>query len=156
MALKVGETAPEFSLFDATKQLRSLSEFRGKNVVLAFYPAAFTGVCSKEVCTFRDSIEELGALHATVIAISVDPPFSNRAFAEKYNVNFPLLSDFTRYVSSQYCGLMMDFSGVGGYTAAKRSVFVLDSEGIVRYTWISENPGVEPNYDDIRMILSSL
>lgn len=156
MALKVGDKAPAFTLFDTTKQTRSLSDYLGTTVVLAFYPAAFTGVCAKEMCTFRDSLAELNAMDATVLAISVDPPFSARAFAEQNKLNFPVLSDFTRHVSAQYCGLVMDLGGVAGYTAAKRSVFILDAEGIVRYAWISDNPGIEPNYEEIKNALSSI
>jgi peroxiredoxin len=155
MAIKIGDKAPEFSLVDTTKKPRTLSEFLGKKTVVIFYPGAFTGVCTKEVCAFRDSFETLNGLNAQVIGISVDPPFSNRVFAEQNKLNFVLLSDITRYVSAQYAGLYMDFSGVAGYTAAKRSVFVLDQQGIVKYAWISDNPGAEPNYDEVKGALAS-
>lgn len=155
MALRVGDKALEFTLVDTTKKPRSLSEFLGKKTVVAFYPAAFTGVCAKEMCTFRDSLGALNDMDAQVVAISVDPPFSNRAFAEQNKLNFPVLSDFTRHVSSQYAGLYMDLGGVAGYTAAKRSVFVLDKDGVVKYAWISENPAAEPNYDEVKNALAS-
>ncbi len=150
MPLKVGDQAPPFSLVDSTKKLRTLSEFLGSKTVILFYPGAFTGVCSKEMCTMRDSITTFGSLNAKVVAISVDAPSSNKAFSEQNKLNFPLLSDFTRYVSIQYAGLYMDFSGIPGYTAAKRSVFVLDKDGVVRYAWISENPGAEPDYEEVK------
>lgn len=150
MALKVGDQAPPFSLVDSSKKLRTLQEFLGSKTVVVFYPGAFTGVCSKEMCTLRDSITTFGNIDAKVVGISVDAPFSNKAFSEKNNLNFPLLSDFSRYVSIQYAGLYMDFSGIPGYTAAKRSVFVLDKNGVVQYAWISENPGAEPNYDELK------
>lgn len=156
MALKVGDKATEFTLVDTGKKSRTLSEFLGKKTVLAFYPAAFTGVCAKEMCTFRDSLAELNSIDANVVAISVDPPFSNRAFAEQNKLNFPVLSDFTRHVSSQYAGLYMDLGGVAGYTAAKRSIFVLDKNGVVTYAWISDNPGAEPNYEEVKNALSSI
>jgi peroxiredoxin len=156
MPLKVGDKAPAFTLVDTTRQMRSLSDYFGKKTVLAFYPAAFTGVCAKEMCALRDSLSELNSMNANVLAISVDPPFSARAFAEQNKLNFPVLSDFTRHVSAQYCGLVMDLGGIAGYTAAKRSVFVLDAQGIVRYAWISDNPGVEPNYDDVRAALATI
>ncbi len=156
MALKVGDKAPEFSLIDTGKKTRTLSEFLGKKTVVAFYPAAFTGVCAKEMCTFRDSLASLNNMNANVVGISVDPPFSNRAFAEQNKLNFPVLSDFTRHVSSQYAGLYMDLGGVAGYTAAKRSVFVLDKSGVVKYAWISDNPSAEPNYDEVKSALAAM
>ncbi len=156
MALKVGDKAPEFSLVDTRKKYRTLGEILGKKTIIAFYPAAFTGICTKEMCSFRDSLASLNNMNATVVGISVDPPFSNRAFAEQNKLNFPVLSDFTRDVSSQYSGLYMDLGGVAGYTAAKRSVFVLDESGVVKYAWISDNPGAEPNYDEVKSALAAI
>ncbi|MEK7251526.1 MAG: peroxiredoxin [Bacteroidota bacterium] len=156
MALKVGDKAPEFSLVDTRKKYRTLGEILGKKTIIAFYPAAFTGICTKEMCSFRDSLASLNNMNANVVGISVDPPFSNRAFAEQNKLNFPVLSDFTRDVSSQYSGLYMDLGGVAGYTAAKRSVFVLDESGVVKYAWISDNPGAEPNYDEVKSALAAI
>ena len=154
MALKKGDRAPAFTLYDTAKKLRSLNEFLGRKTVLAFYPGAFTGVCTKEMCTFRDSLASLESLDAQIVGISVDAPFSNRAFAEQNKLTFPLLSDFSREVSQNYCGLYQDFSGLKSYTASKRSVFVLDTSGIVQYVWITDNPGVEPAYGEIEKALS--
>jgi peroxiredoxin len=156
MALKVGDKAPDFELVDTNRKQRRLSEFAGKKVVLAFYPAVFTGVCSREMCFFRDSLDALNNMEAQVFGISVDPPFSNKVFAEENKLNFPVLSDFTRHVSAQYAGLYMDLGGVSGYTAAKRSVFVLDKNGIVRYAWISDNPAAQPNYDEVKDTVATL
>lgn len=156
MPLKIGDKAPDFTLTDTDKKARSLKEFAGKNLVLAFYPGAFTGVCTKEMCSFRDSMANLNNLNAQVIGISVDSPFSNKAFAAQNNLQFPLLSDITRSVSQQYAGLYNDFAGVSGYTAAKRSVFVIDKTGVVRYAWISDSPGVEPNYSEVASSVSTL
>ena len=156
MPLNVGDHAPDFVLFDTDRKPRTLSEFRGKKVVLAFYPAAFTGVCTKEMCTFRDAFAELASLDAQVLGISVDSPFTNKAFAAQYELPFPLLSDFTRYVSAIYTGLYNDQGGSPGDTASKRSVFVLDREGVVRYAWISDVSRAEPNYDEIKNVLTSL
>ena len=155
MALKVGDKAPEFTLFDTGRKHRSLSEFLGNKTVLAFYPGAFTGVCTKEMCTFRDSHASFGNLNAQVVGISVDAPAANKGFGDQYNLGFPLLSDFTREVSKQYCGIYQDFGGLTGYTAAKRSVFVLDGEGTVKYAWISEDPGVQPDFDEVSKALGS-
>ncbi len=154
MPVNVGQKAPEFKLIDTERKERSLSEFHGKKTVLVFYPGAFTGVCTKEMCALRDSMYRFNELHANVVGISVDSPFANKGFAAQNNLQFPLLSDHTRDVSKQYAGLYTDFAGVKGYTAAKRSVFVLDESGVVRYVWITENPGVEPNYDEIAKALA--
>ena len=145
MAPTVGQKAPDFSLVDTDLKSRSLAEFKGKKLILAFYPAAFTGVCTQELCTFRDNLSQLGNLGAAVLGISVDTPFSNKAFAEKNQINFPLLSDYGCEVISSYDVRFPDLAGLKGYTVAKRAVFVLDREGVIRYAWISEDPKKEPN-----------
>lgn len=155
MALSVGAKAPDFSLFDTEKKVRTLSEFLGKKAVLAFYPGAFTAPCTNELCAFRDSLSALNSLNARVVGISVDAPFANKAFADHNKLNFPLLSDFTREVTKKYGGVYEDFAGMKGYSAAKRAVFVLDAQGTVKYAWISEVPGVEPNYDEVKKAVSS-
>ncbi|NOY06138.1 MAG: peroxiredoxin [Chlorobi bacterium] len=152
----VNNKAPDFTLPDTNREMVSLSALSGRNVVLAFYPAAFTGVCEKELCAFRDSLAELNDLDAEVLAVSVDPPFANAAFAERNNLNFPVLSDYKREVVSAYGVNHDDFAGLEGYTAAKRSVFVLDAQGTVRYKWVSDDPGVEPNYDEVKAALAGL
>jgi peroxiredoxin len=155
MSVSVGQKAPDFSLPDTEKKVRSLSEFKGKKTVLAFFPGAFTGVCTKEMCALRDSMSRLNELNAHVVGISVDSPFANKAFAEKNNLQFPLLSDFTRNTIQRYAGIHEEFAGVKGYTASKRAVFVLDKEGTIKYAWISENPAVEPPYDEVTKVLAS-
>ncbi len=156
MSIEIGKKAPDFKLYDTEKRERSLSEFSGKNVVLAFYPGAFTGVCTKEMCSFRDSLSKFNSLNAQVIGISVDGPFSNKAFADQNKLNFPLLSDFNREVVRTYDVRLDNFAGLIGYTAAKRSVFVLDKQGVVRHKWVSENPGVEPDYNEVLNAVESL
>jgi peroxiredoxin len=153
MALLVGSKAPEFILFDTEKKPRLLSEFRGKNVVLAFFPGAFTGVCTKELCTFRDAMSNFNNLNAQVVGVSVDSPFANKAFAGQNNLQFPLLSDYSREVSKQYGGVHEDFAGMKGYSASKRAVFIVDAYGNVKYAWVSENPGVEPDYEAVTQAL---
>ena len=153
MAVKVGNIAPDFLLFDTDKKPRSLSEFRGQNVVLVFYAGAFTGVCTKEMCTFRDSLTKFNELNSQVIGISVDSPFANKAFATQNNLKFPLLSDYSRVVSKQYGGVYEDFAGMQGYSASKRAVYIIDANGTVKYEWVSENPGVEPDYETISKYL---
>lgn len=156
MTVAVGSPAPNFALFDNTKQRVSLADQRGKTVVLAFYPAAFTAVCEKELCSFRDSLAALNSLNAAVFGVSVDAPFANKAFAERNGLNFPLLSDYARETVRAYGVAHDDFAGMPGYTAAKRSVFVIDGEGVVRYAWVAPNPGVEPNYDEVKTAVSQL
>jgi len=156
MPLTVGDKAPDFVLFDTERKPRTLHEFLTKKLVVAFYTAAFTSVCTKEMCTFRDSLERLSSLDAQIVGISVDAPFTNKAFAQQYGITFPLLSDFSRHVSSIYTGLYVDHGGIPGYTASKRSVFVLDREGVVRYAWIAEVSRDEPNYEEIQRVLATL
>jgi peroxiredoxin len=155
MALTVGSKAPAFTLVDTERKPRSLDEFLGKKTVLVFYPGAFTGVCTKEMCSFRDSLAAFNSMNAQVVGISVDSPFANKAFADVNKITYPLLSDYTKSVSASYTGLYDSFAGLAGYTAAKRSVFVLDATGVVKYAWISENPGAEPNYDEVKKAIAA-
>lgn len=142
----VGQNAPDFTLPNTSREAISLSGLRGQKVVLAFFPAAFTGVCEKELCTFRDALASFNELNATVLGISVDSPFSNGAFAAKNGVNFPVLSDYTRATVAAYGIELHDFAGLAGYTASKRAVFVVDEGGKITYEWVGPNPGVEPDY----------
>ena len=153
---KVGDLALDFILPDIELKPRSIKEFLGKKVVLAFFVGAFTSTCTKEVCEFRDSMARLVDLNAQVVGISVNDPFSNRAFAEKNRLPFPVLSDYNRDVIKQWGLELFDFAGLKGYTVAKRSIFILDETGIVRYVWISEDPSVEPNYDEIQKALEQI
>ena len=154
--VKVGDKAPDFTLADMDKKPRSLHEFLGKKVVLAFYVGAFTSTCTKEVCEFRDSMARLVDLNAQVIGVSVNDPFSNKAFAEKNRLPFPVLSDYNREVIKTYGVELFDFAGLKGYTVAERSIFILNEEGFVRYMWISEDPSVEPNYQEIQKALEEI
>lgn len=156
MAVKVGDKAPDFTLIDTERKSRSLSEFRGKNTVLAFFPGAFTGVCTKEMCTLRDTMTKFSSMNAQVVGVSVDSPFANEGFAGQNNLQFPLLSDYKREAVKLYGIPLENFAGLQGYTVAKRAVYVLDKDGTVSYTWVSDNPGVEPNYDEISKALSSI
>jgi len=155
MALTVGSKAPDFTLVDTDRKPRSLKEFTGKRVVLAFFPGAFTGVCTKEMCTIRDAMASFNAMAAQVVGISIDSPFANKAFVDQNKLAFPVLSDYTKEVSKSYCGLYDDFAGLKGYTAAKRAVFILDAAGIVKNVWICDSPGNEPPYEEITKALRS-
>jgi glutaredoxin-dependent peroxiredoxin len=125
--LKVGDKAPDFSLPDIELRLRSLKEFEGQKVLLAFFVGAFTSTCTKEMCMFRDSMARLINLKTQIIGISVNDPFSNKAFAEKNRLPFPVLSDYKREVIRKYGLELADFAGLQGYTVAKRSIFILDN-----------------------------
>jgi peroxiredoxin len=121
---------------------------RGGRVVLAFYPAAFTGVCAKEMCTFSDRIASLESCGSSVLGISVDSPFSNSAFAEANDISFPLLSDVHRETVNAYDIALDDFV-ISGYTVAQRSIFVVEADGSIGYTWVADNPGQEPDYEAV-------
>ena len=152
----IGSAAPDFTLPNDKREAVQLSSLRGKNVVLAFFPAAFTGVCEKELCTFRDSLAAFNDLDAAVFGVSVDAPFANAAFAQRNSLNFPILSDYARTAVAAYGVAHDDFAGMAGYTAAKRSVFVVDKEGKVQYAWVADNPGQEPNYDEVQAAVRAL
>ena len=154
MAADVSSKAPYFNLLNTKRESVTLDSLSGKKAVLAFFPAAFTGVCETELCTFRDSMAELNGLNATVVGISVDSPFSNGAFAEKNTIEYPILSDYSRAAVNAYGVAQNDFVGMTGYTVAKRSIFVLDVNGIITYKWVSDDPGKEPLYDEIKAALA--
>ena len=153
--LEIGDKAPDFALYDADVKMRALSEFlaEGEKTILAFYPGAFTGTCTKEMCAFRDMHEELQRLKAKVVGISVDPPFANKAFAEKHGLTFTLLSDFGRQVVRDYGVLWNDLGGMKGYDSANRAVFVVGGDGKIVYRWVGENPGKYPDFEAIRKAL---
>ena len=149
----IGKSAPDFTLPNTSRDAISLSALRGKKVVLAFFPAAFTGVCTKEMCTFQESLGELNDANATVLGISADTPFSNGAFASANGLTFDLLSDYTRSVIEAYGIALHDFAGMAGYTASERAVFIVNEEGVVSYEWVGPNPGVEPDYAAVKAAL---
>ncbi len=146
----IGDKAPEFELPDPDMKLHKLSEYRGKKTILAFFPAAESPVCTAEMCAFRDSIDQLRDLDANVVGISVDGPFANKFFVQNRHLNFPVLSDYKRDVIKKYGIVMKNLGSLKDYDAAKRSIFILDGNGNVIYRWISENPLVEPNYNEIK------
>ncbi|HKM60009.1 MAG TPA: redoxin domain-containing protein [Candidatus Bathyarchaeia archaeon] len=154
--VKVGDKAPDFTLPDTDKKPRSLKEFLGQKVVLAFFVGAFTATCTKEMCEFRDSMSRLTDLEAQVVGVSVNDPFSNKAFVEKNRLPFPVLSDYNRDVVRKYGLELSDFAGLKGYTVAKRSIFILDMNGTVMYVWVSDDPAVEPNYQEIQRALEKI
>ena len=154
MAATVGSKAPDFTLMNDKREEVTLSSQKGHPVVLAFFPAAFTGVCTKELCTFRDSMAKLNAANATVYGISVDTSFSLATFKKDQNLNFPLLSDFNKEVIQAYGVFNPDMIGLKGI--AKRSTFVIDKDGIVRHAEVLEDARNEPNYDKVFETLAKL
>ena len=155
MTLNVGDQAPNFELVDTELKMRTLDEFKGKKIILSFFVAASSPVCETEMCTFRDSWDELLKLGAQVIAISNDGPFANKAFAEKNNLKFPILGDYKSKTIRDYDVLMPHLLHVKDYDAAKRSIFIVDEKGEIVYKWVSDNPLVEPNYQEIKDFLST-
>ena len=155
MAAEAGAKAPDFTLPNQDRQPVTLSEQLQRGpVVLAFVPAAFSSVCTKELCTFRDSIAQLDSLNATVLGISVDTFFTLKAWAEKEGLTFPLLSDFNKTVLPQYGVFNEDMIGLKGI--AKRAVFVIDRNGIVRYREVLDDARNEPDYGKVKQALASL
>lgn len=152
----IGDTAPSFTLYDADKKERSLSEFlvKGKKTILAFYPGAFTSTCTQEMCTFRDMSADLQMLNGKLVAISVDPPFAQKAFAEKFSLNFPLLCDFKREAVQKYGVAWKNLGNVEGYDTANRAIFVLDSTGKTLFKWVAPNPGAIPDFEAIKKALT--
>jgi peroxiredoxin len=146
----IGDKAPDFELPDPDMKPRKLSDLRGKKTILAFFPAAESPVCTAEMCALRDSLDQLRDLGANVVGISVDGPFANKFFTQNRHLNFPVLSDYKRDVIKKYGIVMKDLAALKDYNAAKRSVFVLDENGKVIYRWVSDNPLVEPNYNEIK------
>ena len=147
--VEVGQKAPEVEFVDTERKQVKISDFKGKTTVLAFFPGAFTGVCTKEMCTFRDSLSKFSSLDANVVGISVDSPFSNKSFKDVNKLNFAILSDYNRNGVKTYGVELENFAGLKGYTAAQRAVFILDKDGVVKSKWIAENPGIEPNYEQV-------
>jgi len=146
--LTVGDTAPSFTLTAQDKSIFSSEEHSGTRMLVVFYPAAFTGVCTEEMCSFADMMGDLEKADCTVVGISVDSPFSNGAFAEINKIGFPLLSDVHRSVINDFGVVYHDFS-IKGYTVATRSVFVIEPDGTVGYAWAAENPGIQPDYAEV-------
>ncbi len=155
MSVTVGQNAPDFTLVDSDKNPHKLSDYRGKNVVLLFFPAAFTGVCTKEMCQTRDELSLYNDMNATVFGISVDMPFSLGKFKEVNNLNFTLLSDFNKEAITSF-GVKYDewISGLKG--VAKRSAFVVDKEGTVRFAQVLEKAGDYPDLEGVKKTLSEL
>lgn len=156
MSLKIGDKAPDFTLFNQDGEAVTLSSFKGKNVVVLFFPAANTGACTTEMCTFRDELKEYESLNAQLLGISVDTHFALKMFHEKNNYNFPLLSDFNKKVIKDY-DVVLDVFVPGKFdyfNTAKRAAFVVDQNGLVKYFEILANVGGQPDFVAIKKALA--
>ncbi|NNE30418.1 MAG: redoxin domain-containing protein [Saprospiraceae bacterium] len=155
MTLQIGDLAPNFTLYASDKTEVSLDNYRGKKVVILFFPLAFTGVCTKELCTMRDNMSVYEGLDAEILAISVDSFAVLGKFKAENNLNFPLLSDFNKQVSRAYGAFyetfVLDMKGV-----SKRSAFVIDKEGIIQYAEVLDSAGDLPNFEGIQGALSQI
>jgi peroxiredoxin len=154
MSIDVGSTAPDFTLPNQDREPVTLSARRGRPVVLAFFPAAFSSVCTKELCTFRDRLSALNLADAQVYGISVDTFFTLKAFQNDQQLTFPLLSDFNKQVIRDYGVFNEDMIGLKGI--AKRAVFVIDKDGIVRYSEVLADARSEPDYEKVFWALNRL
>ncbi|MBK9109564.1 MAG: redoxin domain-containing protein [Saprospiraceae bacterium] len=154
-SLKIGEKAPGFTLISNEKKEVSLTDFANRNVVLLFFPFAFTGTCTKELCSIRDQMDFYAKSNAQILGISVDSPYSLNKYKEELNLPYPLLSDFNKSVSRSYDCLYEEFNfGLRG--VSKRAAFVIDKEGLLRYIEILENAGNLPNFDAVNRTLDNL
>jgi peroxiredoxin len=155
MSVAVGAKAPDFTLPNQDREPVTLSEQLKKGpVVLAFMPAAFSSICTTEMCTFRDSASELNKVNATVLGITVDTFFALKAWADAQSLKFPLLSDFNKDVIRQYSVVNPDMIGLRDIS--KRATFVIDRSGTVRYSEVLDDARNEPNYAQVKQTLASL
>ena len=155
MALAVGTKAPDFKLFSSDKKEVSLADFKGKNLVIQFFPAAFTGVCTAQLCTSRDELSLFNGLNASVVGVSVDMPFSLGEFKAKNGINFDLLSDFNKDFIKAYDMYLENFA-LGMKGVAKRGVVVIDKDGVIQYTETTPSPGDQVNFEALKAALAKL
>lgn len=155
MTLHVGNQAPQFILYNTEKKQISLNDYKGKTLIILFFPFAFTGVCTEELCNINNEFSYYTKMGAEILGISVDSPFTLAKFREELDLTFELLSDFNKEVcqmySSYYDEFVFNLKGV-----AKRSVFVVDAQGIIRYIEIKDDAGELPNFQAIQKIISEL
>jgi peroxiredoxin len=156
MSIQAGQQAPDFTLFDSDKNKVSLADYRGKNVVLLFFPLAFTGVCTAELCSVRDNIALYNNTNAQVLGISVDSLFVLSKYKAEQNLNFPLLSDFNKEASKAFDVLYETFPSFEMQGVSKRAAFVIDKEGVVRYAEICPTPKDLPDFAAIQQTLEGL
>jgi len=155
MSLSVGTKAPDFKLFNSDKKEVSLSDFKGKNLIIQFFPAAFTGVCTAQMCSSRDSLSLYNGLNASVVGVSVDTPFSLAEFKKQNGINFDLLSDFNKDLIKAYDMVFENFA-LGMKGVAKRGAVLVDKDGVVQYAEETANPGEQVNFEALKAALEKL
>ena len=156
MAIEKGQQAPAFTLYDSDKNKVSLADFKGKNVVVLFFPLAFTSVCTAELCSVRDNITLYNNSNAQVLGISVDSLFTLDKFKKDQNLNYPLLSDFNKTASAAFGVLYDTFPAFEMAGVSKRAAFVIDKDGVVQYSEVCPTPGDQPDFNAIKVVLSQL
>jgi glutaredoxin-dependent peroxiredoxin len=154
-SLKPGDTAPHFRLFNTEKKAVTLEDYKGKNLVVHFFPLAFTSTCTKQLCTVRDAISLYANDTTDVVAISIDTPQTLARFREEQKLNFPLLSDFNKEAGAAY-GAQYEVFSCELRKVDKRAAFVIDKEGIIRYAEVLEDSGLLPDFNKINATLESL
>jgi glutaredoxin-dependent peroxiredoxin len=153
MPIQKGDRAPSFQLPHKPKEMVDLNQYLGKQpIVLLFFPFAFSSVCTAEMCHYRDNWKQYENLNAQVFGISIDSPFVTDKFRQDERIPFPILSDFNKEVSAKYGVLHEDLMGLKG--VSKRSAFVIGKDGMVKYAWISENPGTQVNFEEIKAAIA--
>jgi peroxiredoxin len=155
MALQVGDKAPDFKLYSTDKKQVSLADFAGKTLVIHFFPQAFTGVCTQQMCTMRDNLSYYNDLNAEIVGISVDSVFTLAKFKETEGINFTLLSDFNKEVSPAY-GAFFDEFILGMKGVSRRAAFVVDGTGTIRYAEVLESAGNLPDFDAMKAVVSAI
>jgi glutaredoxin-dependent peroxiredoxin len=156
MAIEKGQQAPAFTLYDSDKNKVSLADFKGQNVVILFFPLAFTSVCTAELCSVRDNITLYNNSNAQVLGISVDSLFTLDKFKKDQNLNYPLLSDFNKTASTAFGVLYDTFPAFEMAGVSKRAAFVIDKDGMVQYSEVCATPGDQPDFNAIKEVLSQL
>jgi len=155
MSGEIGSVAPSFNLMDTDGNEFDSSTLSGKKAVIAFFPASFSGVCAEELCNFRDSLADFSAVDAEVVGICIDGRFANGAFRDANNLPFPILSDYKQSAIADYDVVWPDFAGMDGYTTARRSVFVIGTDGNISWKWLSDVPSDLPSIPDVKSAVES-
>ncbi|MDC0253147.1 redoxin domain-containing protein [Chloroflexi bacterium] len=141
---------PDISLLDLDRNPKNLKSYEGKKTIIAFFPGAFTGGCTEELCSFQSDLDSFNDLGVQIVGISVDSPFALTGWAQANNISFDLLSDYKRECIKLFDVEFHGLAGMEGYVSSNRAVFIADSSGEITYKWIAENPGVLPDFDEIK------
>ena len=141
---------PDISLLDLDRNPKNLKSYEGKKTIIAFFPGAFTGGCTEELCSFQSDLDSFNGLGVQIVGISVDSPFALTGWAQANNISFDLLSDYKRECIKLFDVEFHGLAGMEGYVSSNRAVFIADSSGEITYKWIAENPGVLPDFDEIK------